>query len=145
MPIQNIRKSVLLPYSREKMFALIERVEDYPAFLPWCGGVEVDRSAPDHVDARVQIDFKGIKQWFATRNTNEPPERIGMRLREGPFRSLQGGWKLSALREDACKVEFALDYEMRGGLLGKVLAPLFGHIAGSLVDAFVAEANRRYG
>ena len=36
-----VQKSVLVGHTPERMFELVDRVEDYPAFLPWCGGTEL--------------------------------------------------------------------------------------------------------
>ena len=37
----NINRSALVPYSAEQMFELVNNVEKYPEFLPWCGGSAV--------------------------------------------------------------------------------------------------------
>ncbi|MCM5569206.1 type II toxin-antitoxin system RatA family toxin [Burkholderiaceae bacterium FT117] len=140
-PPHTVRKSVLVPYPAERMFSLVERVEDYPKFLPWCGGTEVERHEDGSMTATVRIDFRGIRQSFTTRNTHEPGRRIEMALREGPFTQLHGEWRFTPLREDACKVEFVLEYRFAGGLLGRVLEPVFDHIARSFVDAFVRRAE----
>ena len=68
-----------------------------------------------------------------------------MRLKEGPFSRLQGTWQFVALRDDACKVIFDLDYAFAGGLISRVLAPVFEQIAGSMVDAFVRRAEQVHG
>lgn len=140
-----VRKSVLLPYSAEQMFVLVDRVEDYPRFLPWCGGTEVVRNSDASVLATVVIDYRGIRQRFTTLNTERAPEAISMRLHEGPFSRLEGEWRFHALRPDACKVEFALHYAFARGLLGRALAPVFDQIARSFVDAFVRRADQLYG
>jgi ribosome-associated toxin RatA of RatAB toxin-antitoxin module len=31
-----VTKSVIVPHGVERMFELVDRVEDYPDFLPWC-------------------------------------------------------------------------------------------------------------
>ncbi len=140
-----IRKSVLLPYSARQMFELVERVEDYPRFLPWCRGTEVSREDEAGVVATILIDYRGIRQRFTTLNVNRPHEAISMRLRDGPFSRLEGEWRFLALREDACKVEFTLDYAFARGLLGRALAPVFDQIARSFVDAFVRRAGQIHG
>ena len=141
-----VEKSVLLPYPASAVFALIERIEDYPGFLPWCGGTEVDRPAEGPIQATVSIAFKGLKQKFTTRNRHHAPAdgkpgTITMELLDGPFTHLDGDWQ----GEPACKVSFRLDYQMRSGLLGMALSPVFGQIASTFIDAFVREADRRYG
>lgn len=135
----SLTKSVLVPYPAADMFDLVERVEDYPSFLPWCPSTEVER-IEDGMIATVGIRFKGIRQSFTTRNTHVRPSSIDMDLVDGPFRRLQGRWQFHELAPNACKVEFTIDYEIAGGLLGKALAPIFGQIAATFVDAFVKRA-----
>ena len=38
-----VQKTVLIRHSAERMFHLLTDVDDYPNFLPWCGGVEITR------------------------------------------------------------------------------------------------------
>ncbi|MDO5101284.1 MAG: type II toxin-antitoxin system RatA family toxin [Lautropia sp.] len=140
-----IQKSALVPYSAEAMFDLVQRAEDYPRFLPWCGGSEVLYRNDEGMAATIIINFKGIRQSFSTENTHHWPTQIDIRLRDGPFSHLNGSWHFKPLAEDACRIDLLLDYEVKSGLLSRVLNPVFGHIATSMVDAFVQEAERRYG
>jgi len=137
----NVRKSVLVPYSREQMFALVEAVEDYPAFLPWCGGVEVIERRGARVVVRIDIDFHGVRAYFTTANHNEPPERITMALRDGPFRKLDGAWKFRALAKGACKIELSLKYEFATKSLEGLIGPVFEVVADTFIDAFVRRAE----
>ncbi len=140
-----VHKSVLLGYSAQQMFSLVDKVEDYPAFLPWCGGVDVRERAEDRLVAAIMIDYHGIRQSFTTENTNLPPTRMQMRLVEGPFTHLDGEWRFTPLREDACKVEFDLHYEFSSKLLEKLIGPVFARIADSFVDSFRKRAEAVYG
>lgn len=138
----SVHKSVLLQHSAEQMFALVSDVERYPEFLPWCGGTVVHERSSRTMLATIAIDFRGIRQSFTTENELHMPHRIAMRLREGPFSSLDGLWHFHTLRHDACKIEFRLDYAFKSGLLGQTLVPVFDHIARSFVDAFVRRADQ---
>ncbi len=140
-----VHKSVLLHYSAPQMFALVDRVEDYPAFLPWCGGVDVRERTPEKLVAAIQINYHGVKQSFTTENSNTPPTRMQMKLVEGPFKHLDGTWQFTPLREDACKVEFDLHYEFSSKLLEKLIGPVFSKIADSFVDSFCRRAEVVYG
>lgn len=140
----SVHKSVLLHHSSEQMFCLVQAVEDYPQFLPWCGGSSVKERSLHSMVATVSIDFKGIRQSFTTENTLHAPHRIAMKLRDGPFHHLDGLWHFQSLRNDACKVEFTLNYSLKSGLLGQALVPVFDHIARSMVDAFVKRADKVY-
>ena len=140
-----VQKTVLLAFSAEQMFALVEKVEDYPAFLPWCGGVEVKQRSAEKLVATISISYHGIKQSFTTENRNTPPRHMQMKLVEGPFSMLDGQWHFKPLREDACKVEFELHYEFSSKVLEKLIGPVFTIIANSFVESFCKRAEEVYG
>lgn len=141
-----VNKSVLLEYSAEQMFALVDNIEAYPTFLPWCGGVEVKRDEGNReVIAKLTIDFHGFRKSFTTKNTNIRPESISMSLVDGPFSKLQGGWTFKPLRDNACKVALNLEYDMQGHVLASLIEQVFGAIATSMMDAFCQRAKEIYG
>jgi ribosome-associated toxin RatA of RatAB toxin-antitoxin module len=142
--MRRVLKSVLVPYSAERMFELVDRVERYPEFLPWCGGAQVVATRPEGKTARIDIDYHGMKAHFTTDNVNRVPESIVVTLRDGPFRHLHGEWRFHTLAQDACKVEFELAYEFSTHVLEKVLGPIFSHIANTFIDAFVRRAEAVY-
>lgn len=136
-------KKLLVPYSAEQMFVLVDEVENYPQFLPWYGKTEVLHRDEHGLEARLHMDYMGVKQSFATRNRNVYGREIKMSLLDGPFKSLEGTWTFQAVGDDACQIALSLRYELEG-LLGRVIAPVFGAVSGKLVEAFVREAGRRY-
>ena len=140
-----VRKSVLVAYSAERMFDLVDRVDRYPEFLPWCAGASVIPVDERRVKASVVISYHGVRQSFTTENTRTRPQRIDMRLAEGPFRTLDGAWSFTALNDSACKIEFNLRYEFSSRLLEKLVGPVFSYIANTLVEAFLRRAEQVYG
>ena len=143
--MQCVRKSVLVAHSAMQMFDLVDRVEDYPKFLPWCAGARVLETHPGGKTARLDIDYHGVRAHFTTENTNTPGVLIVVTLKDGPFRHLDGEWRFKSLRADAAKVEFDLNYEFSSGLLDRVIGPVFSHIANTFIDAFVRRADTVYG
>lgn len=140
-----VEKSVLIERTAVQMFELVDRVEDYPEFLPWCGGTELLERTDTKTAARIHINYHGLKAHFATENAKEVPRLMSIRLREGPFRSMDGGWRFTPLGETACKVEFRLQYEFSSRILEKALGPVFHHIANTFVESFVKRAQQLYG
>lgn len=141
--MQCLRKSVLVSHSAQEMFDLVDRVEDYPRFLPWCGGVEVHERSGDILDVTIKIEFLKISTFFRTRDTKSTNEII-MHFVDGPFKALTGIWRFTPLMEDACKIEFELDYEFSNRTLDAIIGPVFGKITSTFVDAFVKEADRKF-
>lgn len=142
MPL--VQKSALVPYAADRMFALVEDFERYTEFLPWCAGAQVLSRGDSVVLARLDIDYRGIRQSFTTENINFPGEAINMRLRDGPFKKLEGGWKFNALAPAASKVELTLDYAFANALLEKAVGPVFSFISNTMVERFVARADQLY-
>ncbi len=138
-------KTVLVAYTPAEMFVLVDGVEEYPSFLPWCGGSQLHARDAETTEATIHISYMQVKQHFSTRNRKVYPEAMYIKLKEGPFRQLEGEWHFKALGDAACKIEFRLHYEFSSTLLAKLLGPVFGHIANTLVDAFVQHAEKVYG
>lgn len=137
-----VRKSALVVHSATQMFDLIEAAEHYAAFLPWCTGATIIERDETVVVARIAVKYRGIGFSFTTRNPKQRPHWMAIHLEEGPFRHFEGEWRLLELAADACKIEFTLRYEFDYRLVGQLAAPVFDGIARTLIDAFVARADR---
>lgn len=140
-----VDKTVLVEYGCGQMFTLVRDVEQYPKFLPWCAGATVQAGTGSTVRASLDIDYHGVRTSFSTENTYVEPSNIEMRLVQGPFRHLHGTWQFTALGETACKIQLRLVYEFSNRILEKLVGPVFGFIANSLVDAFVRRAEQLHG
>ena len=139
----NVLKSVLVPHSARTMFDLVDDVERYPEFLPWCSGARVFERTDTITRARIEIDYHGLASHFSTLNRKQAPGRIDLELEEGPFESFKGRWSFTPLGDAGCRVEFSLDYAYSAAAMTALLGPVFGHIIETLVDGFVARAEAR--
>ena len=140
-----ISRSALLPYPARVMYDIVNQVETYPEFLPWCGGVRLHQADDTSMEASIQISAAGLNQWFKTRNTMVPGESIEIQLVDGPFKRLQGSWHFTSLEDDGCKIELVLQFEFKRGLAAAVIAPAFTRIANTMVDSFCERARDLYG
>lgn len=140
-----IRKSALVPFSADQMYALVADIEAYGQFLPWCGGTRVLQRESDSVTASIAISYRGVHKSFTTRNTLEPGRHMTLQLVDGPFRHLRGHWRFEPLDENACKVALDLDFEFSNRLVALAVGPVFESIANSLVDSFRQRAESLYG
>ena len=139
-----VEKSVLIGHSAERMYGLVNDVDAYPQFLPWCKATQVEYRDASLTRAAISVDYRGFRQTFRTENHTRPAELIEIRLVSGPFRKLDGTWRFTALSPSACRVDFRLHYEFSTRLLEVPAGPVFGYIANSLVDAFVKRAEQQY-
>jgi ribosome-associated toxin RatA of RatAB toxin-antitoxin module len=139
-----VKKLVLIEFTPQQMFELVDRVENYPQFLPWCGGSELLDRSDTVTRARLHINYHGIRASFSTENDKLFPTRMLIKRVDGPFHHLDGTWNFTALGEQACKVEFSLHYEFSSKLIEKAVGPVFSHIVNTLVDCFVKRAEHVY-
>jgi ribosome-associated toxin RatA of RatAB toxin-antitoxin module len=123
---------------------LVDDIESYPRFLPWCTAARVEERTPAGARATLTVGMKGLRQSFTTQNENRPVEAIDLRLVKGPFRRFAAGWRFRPLSGEACSIEFSLEYEMAGAL-SRILEPVFDHIADTMVEAFTRRAAELYG
>jgi ribosome-associated toxin RatA of RatAB toxin-antitoxin module len=143
--VAEVNQSVLVEFTPHQMFSLVDAVEKYPEFLPWCGGTTLIRRDAEITRATIFINYRGIRQSFTTENSKREPAEMLLRLVEGPFRVLEGSWHFTDLAGRGCKIELKLRYEFAGRVLDKLIGPVFRHIAGTLVEAFVKRAVQIYG
>jgi ribosome-associated toxin RatA of RatAB toxin-antitoxin module len=137
-----VRKSVIVSQPCAAMFALVDDLEHYPDFLPWCSGTEVFERTPGVTRARIDIDYHGLTTSVSTLNRKDAPREMTLEFVEGPFSEFKGYWRFAPLGEAGCRVEFALDYAFSSRALETLLGPVFGNIIETLVDHFVARAEK---
>ena len=140
-----LRRSALVSYSAKQMFELVNNIDDYPRFLPWCKASHVRHISDTEVEAQLDIFWKGITKSFTTRNYLNPYSHMEIKLVTGPFRHLEGRWSFIELSGDACKVGVELEFEFTGSIIDNLFQPVFSGIANSLVDAFCKRAVDVYG
>ena len=140
----HIERSALIPYSARQMYDLVNDVDRYGEFLPWCGGGSVLDQSDGKITAEVVIAFKGIHKTFSTENTLSPYEEIHLRLINGPFSELGGLWRFQELDESSCKISLDLEFGFSNKLVGAVIGPVFKKIADNMVDAFCKRAETIY-
>jgi ribosome-associated toxin RatA of RatAB toxin-antitoxin module len=143
--VSTVRKQALVSYSANEMFELVDDVDSYPQFLPWCRTARVLARNAEEVRATIEIAHGALHKSFTTRNRLQKGKMIEMRLVEGPFRQLEGFWRFDPLDQHACKVSLDLEFEFSSRLIGMALGPIFHQVTGSLVDAFCRRAEQVHG
>ena len=143
MPV--IKKTETVDFSAEQMYQLVNDVDSYPRFLPWCKSSSVSFRSDDRLTASLTLEAGKIKQTFATENTMQPGRRIEVRLLSGPFKYLEGHWLFEPVTDSSCRISLEMDFEFKSKLLKLSLSNVFNHIIGSLVHAFTRRAEDIYG
>ena len=140
-----INRHALVPYTAAQMFALVDDIETYPEFLPWCTRTHVISRDQDEVRATIALSKSGVSKEFTTCNRIQQNKMIEIHLLEGPFKHLQGFWRFDPLGDEGCKISLDMEFEFASKMMSMVLGPVFSQIASSLVEAFEKRAVDVYG
>jgi ribosome-associated toxin RatA of RatAB toxin-antitoxin module len=139
--MKRIARTSIVGQPAARLYSLVLDVDAYPKFLPWCLEAKVHERDSGRMVATLVVGVKGLRQSFTTECVYRPHEAIDLRLIEGPFTHFSAAWRFLPLSDEASKIEFSLEYEFSTRLIGKLLEPLFDHIADTMVDAFIRRAE----
>ncbi|HYY60029.1 MAG TPA: type II toxin-antitoxin system RatA family toxin, partial [Burkholderiales bacterium] len=117
--MKSIARSAIVEHAAAEMYALVDDIEAYPRFLPWCLEARVEQSGA-RKRATLTAGLGGIRQSFTTENENQPGRSIDLRLVEGPFRQFNAAWRFTPLGEHACQIEFSMRYQFSSRALAKL-------------------------
>lgn len=141
-----ITRSSLVVFTPNQMFDLVNDVEAYPSFLPWCRGSTILTKTDTEITASLDLAKGGVHHVFSTRNTLVAGESIAIGLINGPFQHLEGYWQFGMIGDNqGCRIQLDMDFEFSNRIISMALGPIFTQISGSLVDAFCKRAQDIYG
>lgn len=142
--MRTIHRGATVSYAPAQMFELVNDIASYPKFLPWCKTARVLERDEHQIRATLTVAKRGLEKSFTTLNLLQRPQRIEMRLVEGPFHRLEGLWLFNPV-DTGCCISLDMTFEISGKIMAMTLGPVFNHAANLLVDAFVERAHEVYG
>lgn len=139
-----VKKVRIVPFSCEQMFKLVNEVEHYAEFLPYCSQSIIQHRTPDEVQATLIIQAAGMSKSFTTRNLLQFNKMIEIRLIDGPFRHLEGFWRFDEV-DGGCQISFDLEFEFASRMVAMLIGSVFEQVTDKMVDAFCTRAEEVYG
>ncbi|MDE0279918.1 MAG: type II toxin-antitoxin system RatA family toxin [Gammaproteobacteria bacterium] len=136
-----VERSALVMHPAAHLSELVNDVDRYQEFLPWCGGARVLSRDDRGYTASVDIAFKGLKRSFTTRNTMVDDQRMEMVLVDGPFSDLSGTWTFKAISPETSRISLSLSFGFSNRIVEAAVGPVFRLIADSMVESFCRRAD----
>lgn len=140
--IQEIRR---LPYSAGQMFDLVADVGRYGEFLPWIVATRVKSDSEDVMVADMLIGFKALREKFTSRVEKRRPEEIRVHYVDGPLRDLDNRWLFRPLGDQACEIDFSVQFAFRNAIFEALAGQYFDKAFRKMVAAFETRAEQLYG
>jgi ribosome-associated toxin RatA of RatAB toxin-antitoxin module len=142
--LESINKTAVVPFTADQMYDLVNDVESYPVFLPWCSAGVIHKHEPHYMKASVSLAVGAVRQTFTTENTLKPGQRIDVQMVSGPFKQLHGFWTFEAAGEGMCRISFQMNFEYKNRLVKLALNKIFQRIGDSMVASFIDRAKVLY-
>ena len=139
--MREVTHSALIRQTPARLFALINDVERYPDFVPWCTHARVLERSAHEIVATLGLRRGVLQGEFTTRNELEPDRQVRMHLVNGPFKMLEGLWKLTPVGADGCRVDLTMRFAFRNAFTAVLFEQKFAETTSALMDAFVARAR----
>ena len=142
MPV--IQHCLEVPYNVAEMYELVNRIENYSEFLPWCSKSKIISQNEDSLQASLTLTAGGLSKTFTTLNRLQKNKLIEISLVDWPFKHLEGYWAFEATQHGS-KIRLNLEFEFSTRLLALAFSPVFEKVANTLVQAFSKRAHQVYG
>lgn len=112
--LSNAKRFFFLPktnrYSAEQMFEIVQHVELYPQFVPWCTRASVTQRNTTSARAMMQIGFAPISERYTSHLTFRRPELVRSECVDGRlFNHLVTQWRFEPGlldNESTCMLDF---------------------------------------
>tara|TARA_X000001036_G_C20588302_1_gene769662 strand:+ start:453 stop:875 length:423 start_codon:yes stop_codon:yes gene_type:complete len=136
-----IKKEAIILEDIEKVFNIVNRVDLYKNFVPYCVDSIIISEENNQMQARLDFNLKGLKTTFTTQNIIENNKIIQMKLVDGPFKYLDGEWKFTEI-DDKTLIELKINYEVQSKIIDYTISKSLEKIMDYLVKAFVSESKK---
>ncbi|AFA40977.1 oligoketide cyclase [Wigglesworthia glossinidia endosymbiont of Glossina morsitans morsitans (Yale colony)] len=138
-----INKSMIAPYNIQYMFELINDVNKYSKFFPWCTSSRILKKNNNIFICEIQLSFLGFKEILITQNTCIKYVSINIQLISGKFSSFKAEWKFLAINSNTTKIKFELMFNSNQKYINKCFNLFLKKKLNSIMYLFLQEANYR--
>ena len=137
-----------VPHLADRMFDLVSDLPSYPRCIPNCKDMQVKRDDSAEGDvrfARMTIQFGPVTQAYTSRvEADRSSHTIVAKAVDGPFSYLDSKWTFEP-EGTGTRIRFDIDFKISNPMIAAVAEPAFAAKQEQILDAFVEEADRRFG
>ncbi|EFA10816.2 coenzyme Q-binding protein COQ10 homolog B, mitochondrial isoform X1 [Tribolium castaneum] len=139
----------LVGFSTSQMYKVVADVKNYKKFVPFCTKSVILSQEPSVLRANLEVGFPPVIENYTSVVSLREPELVSAVCKDGRlFHVLETTWKFSpGLRSNpqSCIIDFYINFEFKSALYSKLAIFFFDQLVHQMEDAFIKEAQRRYG
>lgn len=140
-----IKQEGTAPCPASQFFRLIDQIESYPQFLPWCKEAKVINRAPNAIQGSVLINKYGLSFHCPFTYTLNAKNEILVGLPAGgPFYSVSGAWRFNDANNQT-QFSFELNLEHKDTWwMNFVMLPILKNEIKNLIKSFEQQARKNF-
>lgn len=136
-----IKKEAIILKDRKTVFNIVNRVDMYKNFVPYCVDSIIIFEENNEMEAKLNFNLKGLTTSFTTLNKINENESIEMVLIDGPFKKLDGKWEFKEV-DNKTIIFLTINYEAENKIVEYTVTKSLEKITNYLVSAFVRESMK---
>jgi len=153
LPGSNLTKehseSKILGYSMTQMYDVVENVEEYKNFVPWCVASNFIQRSETHARADLEVGFPPVSEKYTSVLTLARPNLVKSECMDGTlFNYLTCVWKFSkgpSNIPNSCTLNFYISFEFKSALHSHLSTMFFEQVVVKMLNAFENRAKELYG
>ena len=110
--LKEYTRTFLVSKSIDEVFDVLNDVDDYQSFIPFCSQSTIIEEREDKIKASLQLSFLGASSEFISENTFKKNEFIDMEFVKGPFKTFHAKWFFNFINENETELKFKMTYSI---------------------------------
>lgn len=134
--MQHLSRSTRVKASADDAFQLVNKIEDYKNFLPFCTDSRVLASGKDWLRAELAVQLGPTDVKLRTYNSWQAPNNLHLKQISGPFSEFYGHWQFTDLEEGFCQARLKLSFSLKPPLRWLVKRQVLERLANDIMAVF---------
>ena len=136
-----IKKNESINIDIQTIFTLINQVDKYSDFLPWCNDIIIKEKTQKYIITEVKVGFQNINEKYLCKVLLYPKKRILLDYISGPFEYLEIDWKFSKISKNKTEVNFFCNFRFQSLFLRLCTSFFLEKAVKKMVGAFEKKLN----
>ena len=134
--LKEYTRTFLVSESIDKVFDVLNDVDDYQSFIPFCSQSTIIEEREDKIKASLQLSFLGASSEFISENTFKKNEFIDMEFVKGPFKTFHAKWFFNFINENETELKFKMTYSILNPITDLMFSKNIDVVSQRIIEAF---------
>ncbi|MDQ1237316.1 MAG: type II toxin-antitoxin system RatA family toxin [Wigglesworthia glossinidia] len=141
--MSHITEIITVPYNVKYIFSLVNDVNNYSKFIPWCTSSKILKKNNNIFICEIQLSFLGFKEILVTKNKCIKDISIFIQLISGKFNQFSAIWNFFPISPCTTKIKFELIFFSNHTHINAFFNLFLKNKANDIINFFLKEAYKK--